>query len=97
MAVLRAGMSRVQRGGGAEFLRWRRRAGDGAGAAREAGQQFDLERMKTIETLTCGAREKNKSKRACGPANPRHRKDRWFRELSIGVIVGVKLTRFERF
>ena len=31
-----------------------------------------------------------------GPANPKHRKVRWCREKTVGVITGVSLTRSER-
>ena len=47
-------------------------------------------------TLTRGPTEELSENRTSGPANPKHRKIRWFGEKTVGVNTGVMLTRSER-
>ena len=42
-----------------------------------------------------GPAEELSENRTSGPANPKHRKIRWFGEKTVGVITGVMLTRSE--
>ena len=46
--------------------------------------------------LTRGPAEGLSENRTSGPANPKHRKVRWYGENTVGVITGVSLTRSER-
>jgi len=43
--------------------------------------------------LTRGPAERSSENITGGPANPKHRKVRWFGEKTVGVITGVTLTR----
>src|SRR6185369_11594171 len=74
----------------------RRRSG-GGGAAYGRGCRAAVSRggRKTVK-LTRGPAEGLSENKTGGPANPRHRKVRWFRENSAGVTIGVTLTGSER-
>ena len=69
---------------------WRRRTGAGCRAAVSRGGRG------TGVRLTRGPAEGLSENRTDGPANPKHRKVRWCREKTVGVITGVSLTRSER-
>ena len=69
---------------------WRRRTGAGCRAAVSRGGR------ETGVRLTRGPAEGLSENITGGPANPKHRKVRWYGEKNVGVITGVSLTRFER-
>ena len=74
----------------------RRRSG-GGGAAYGRGCRAVVSRggRKTVK-LTRGPAEGLSENKTGGPANPRHRKVRWFRGKSAGVTIGATLTGSER-
>ena len=74
----------------------RRRSG-GGGAAYGRGCRAAVLRggRKTVK-LTRGPAEGLSENKTGEPANPRHRKVRWYGEKNVGVITGVSLTRSER-
>ena len=96
----RGGVARGRRRSGE--LRARRRLGvaskrrvSGGGAVYGRGCRAAVSRggRETGGRLTRGPAEGLSENITGGPANPKHRKVRWFGEKTVGVITGVTLTR----